>query len=72
MILESGLQWTTKGSSLVSLLRTLESKTEIYSGIHYNIWSLNRDYNRLQRGVVSGLQRITRNYTEGYIIIYGP
>ena len=68
MILESGLQWTTKGSSLVSLLRTLESKTEIYSGIHYNIWSLNRDYNGLQRGVVlgdySGLKRVKQNYTE--------
>ena len=32
------------------LLRTSESNTELYRGIHYNIQSLNRDYNGLQSG----------------------
>ena len=39
MVLESGLQWTTKGSSLGRLLRTSESNTELYRGIHFNIYS---------------------------------
>ena len=29
------------------LLRTSESNTELYRGIHYNIYSLNRDYRGL-------------------------
>ena len=32
--------WTTKGSSLRRLLRTSESNTELYRGIHFNIYSV--------------------------------
>ena len=66
--------WTTKGSSLKALLRTLENNTELYRGIHYYMQSLNRDCSGLQKEVdskdYSGLQRVIQNYTEGYTIIY--
>ena len=35
-------------------VKTLESNTELYRKVHNNIWSLYRDYNGLQRKVVSG------------------
>ena len=40
------------------VLRTSESNTELYRGIHYNIKSLNRGYSELQKG--SSLRRLLR------------
>ena len=53
------------------LLRTSESNTELYRGIHYNIQSLNRDYTGHTKGSsIRRLLRTSKSITELYKMIH--